>query len=110
MELEGSLVVHTVADNSLRVVVLVGREEAGWYAWRWWSRAEGSPGLTPLATSSAMRHREVFCKQSWRGWVFVAQLLPRAGVSVPFPAKCLKQPTALQQHLSVLVSQEALWE
>ena len=73
MELEGSLVVHTVGDNSLRVVVLIGREEAGWwYAWRWWSRVEGSPGLTPLATSSAMCHREVFCKQFWRGWVFVA--------------------------------------
>ena len=73
MELEGSLVVHTVGDNSLRVVVLIGREEAGWwYAWRWWSRVEGSPGLTPLATSSAMCHREVFWKQFWRGWVFVA--------------------------------------
>ena len=53
MELKVSLVVHTVGDNSLRVVVLIGREEAGWYAWRCCSRAEGSPGLTPLAFPSA---------------------------------------------------------
>ena len=63
VELEGSLSVQTLGDSLLGVVVLSEMEEAGWYAWMWWSRAEGSPGLTPLATSSAICHREVFCKQ-----------------------------------------------
>ena len=48
MELEGSLSAHTLRDSLLGVVVLVGREEASWYAWGQWSKAEGSPGLALL--------------------------------------------------------------
>ena len=36
-----------------RVIVLIGREEVGWYTWEWWSRAGGSPGPAPLAAPSA---------------------------------------------------------
>ena len=33
MELEMSLAVQTLGDSLLEIVVLIGREEAGWYAW-----------------------------------------------------------------------------
>lgn len=57
-----------MGDNSLRVVVFIGSRLV---CLEVVAKAEGSPGLTPLATSSAICHREVFCKQFWRGWVFV---------------------------------------
>ena len=61
---------HTLGDSVLGVVVLVGREEAGWYAWGQWSRAEGSPGLAPLAPLFRWEFLIgkiscLGCKQSW---------------------------------------------
>ena len=53
VELDESLSAHTLGDSLFRVMVLIGREEVGWYTCGWWSGVEGFPGLAPLAAPSA---------------------------------------------------------